>query len=279
MKRVKENLNTDLKNQMAKEISNTGILNQGTDATMTANSFINSVPTSTNENKKQDMIKRNIKTGNTDKVVSKTKLKTPTGKGKVSLPIMGEKKVESKEATGSGGSGSFEGLFSVEPKKLDMFKSEQPKKQVKGGFVKEGESEVEEKWSKKYKDSIDCNNPKGFSQKAHCQGKVKKVEATEATGSASSGQYSTNSIWAKSTNKKDWAPSRKTQIPGGSFVQVKKKCKKFPYCNQGDINALKMFENETVKKVINDISKKHNISENVIKTILSYEYEIYKSTK
>ena len=32
------------------------------------------------------------------------------------------------------------------------------------------ESEIDEKWSKKYKDSIDCKNPKGFSQKAHCQG-------------------------------------------------------------------------------------------------------------
>jgi hypothetical protein len=32
-------------------------------------------------------------------------------------------------------------------------------------------------WSEKYKKSIDCNNPKGFSQKAHCQGK-KKNETT-----------------------------------------------------------------------------------------------------
>ncbi len=30
-----------------------------------------------------------------------------------------------------------------------------------------------EDWSEKYKSSIDCNNPKGFSQKAHCQGKRK----------------------------------------------------------------------------------------------------------
>ena len=37
-----------------------------------------------------------------------------------------------------------------------------------GGGVSEG-------WSKKYKDSIDCDNPKGFSQRAHCQGKKKKV--------------------------------------------------------------------------------------------------------
>ena len=29
-------------------------------------------------------------------------------------------------------------------------------------------------WSKKYKRSIDCNNPKGFSQKAHCAGRNKR---------------------------------------------------------------------------------------------------------
>ena len=28
-------------------------------------------------------------------------------------------------------------------------------------------------WSKKYKDSINCSNPKGFSQKAHCASKKK----------------------------------------------------------------------------------------------------------
>ena len=36
-------------------------------------------------------------------------------------------------------------------------------------------SEVLEKWTKKYKDSINCSNPKGFSQKAHCDGKKKKA--------------------------------------------------------------------------------------------------------
>ena len=29
-------------------------------------------------------------------------------------------------------------------------------------------------WSDKYKKSINCNNPKGFSQKAHCAGRKKK---------------------------------------------------------------------------------------------------------
>lgn len=34
---------------------------------------------------------------------------------------------------------------------------------------------LSEKWSQKYKDSIDCNNPRGFSQRAHYQGKLKKL--------------------------------------------------------------------------------------------------------
>jgi len=33
-----------------------------------------------------------------------------------------------------------------------------------------------EKWSQKYKSSINCSNPKGFSQKAHCQGRNKNEE-------------------------------------------------------------------------------------------------------
>ena len=31
-----------------------------------------------------------------------------------------------------------------------------------------------ERWTKKYKKSIDCSNPKGFSQKAHCAGRKKR---------------------------------------------------------------------------------------------------------
>ena len=34
--------------------------------------------------------------------------------------------------------------------------------------------ELIEKWSKEYKQSINCSNPKGFSQKAHCAGRKKK---------------------------------------------------------------------------------------------------------
>lgn len=38
---------------------------------------------------------------------------------------------------------------------------------------------VTEKWSAKYKRSINCSNPKGFSQRAHCAGR-KKNEDTVA---------------------------------------------------------------------------------------------------
>jgi hypothetical protein len=36
-----------------------------------------------------------------------------------------------------------------------------------------GEDYVEEKWSQKYKSSINCDSPKGFSQRAHCAGRKK----------------------------------------------------------------------------------------------------------
>jgi hypothetical protein len=38
------------------------------------------------------------------------------------------------------------------------------------------QEELDEKWSEKYKRSIDCSHPKGFSQKAHCQGRNKTEE-------------------------------------------------------------------------------------------------------
>jgi hypothetical protein len=186
------------------------------------------------------------------------------------------------------------------------------------GMMKETDtSEIEEKWTEKYKKSIDCKNPKGFSQKAHCQGRkkenkeatttsssgpvigkvafdpdsefvkksfaetpgVKKMETKEATGSGSSGSYETPAAWAKSTSKKDWRGKSKPLYKGGSFVSVKKKCKKFPYCNQGDINALHIFQNENLKEAIKNVSEKLNLNENTIKAILDYEFEKLQKNK
>ena len=38
---------------------------------------------------------------------------------------------------------------------------------------------LSEEWSQKYKKSINCSNPKGFSQKAHCAGKKKNEDLEE----------------------------------------------------------------------------------------------------
>jgi|LakMenEpi03Aug12_release.lakeMendotaPanAssembly.Ray.scaffolds.fasta_scaffold169881_3 hypothetical protein len=307
-----------------------------------------------------DIIRKPLKKGVSKKLVGKTKMKLPIGK-----------------------------LFSVgktmneESKLLELSKKDIIE------LIDESKNEVDEKWSEKYKKSIDCNNPKGFSQKAHCQGKKKKqvseeklkggradnktfedllnknkkrgksdsevekmlktqlnkgikvemehtknkskakeiamdhlfedpnyydklkkiegkeatgagsaggflgkvafnpesdfvkksfqetpkkVETKEATGSASSGSYVTPAAWAKSTSKKHWRGKSKTQIPGGKFVQVKSKCKKFPYCNQGDIKALKLTNESELNNAIKNISEREGISENIIKQILLHEY-------
>jgi hypothetical protein len=133
-------------------------------------------------------------------------------------------KIESKESTGSGSAGGFEGPFGFNPNSK---------------FVKDSFKET-----------------------------PKKVETKEATGASSAGSYVTPAAWAKSMTKKDWRGKSKTQIPGGQFVQVKKKCKKFPYCNQGDIKSLKLTNEEKLKNVIKKVSEKYNIGENLILGIL-----------
>jgi hypothetical protein len=146
------------------------------------------------------------------------------------------KKTEPKEATGSGSSGAYSGpVFGGDDAFWERSRSETPKLE---------ESEVE------------------------------KVETKEATTTGSSGAYESPSMWAKSTKKKDWGPSRKTQYKGGSFVKIKKKCTTFPYCNQGDITNLKLSKNESVKEAIKNAASKLNIDESLIITILEHEYQM-----
>jgi hypothetical protein len=107
---------------------------------------------------------------------------------------------------------------------------------------------------------------------------VKKVEATEATSTSSSGQYSTPAFVAK--NSKNWRGGKKPLFPGGKFVKVKEKCKKFPYCNQGDINALKLTENKNIiENTIKKIAKKYGVTETFIKDVLNKEYKNHNQTR
>jgi hypothetical protein len=43
--------------------------------------------------------------------------------------------------------------------------------------IRDKHDNYNEEWSKKYKSSINCSHPKGFSQKAHCAGKKKHTES------------------------------------------------------------------------------------------------------
>ena len=172
------------------------------------------------------------------------------------------------------------------------------------------DDEINEKWSEKYKKSIDCNNPKGFSQRAHCQGRKKREtkesmgadsagafegptfggvikkrdlyksgnykkynvnegEVKEATDASSSGPYDAPfgdggknplKINGPESIKKSRAVKDKNFPkwggPGGIFIKIKEKCKKYPYCNQGDINAIELLE---IKNEVVEISEKYGI--------------------
>jgi hypothetical protein len=68
---------------------------------------------------------------------------------------------------------------------------------IEDEFTDEDSDYIEEKWSEKYKRSINCANPKGFSQKAHCAGRKKKVN--ESSGYSLSGSFTndltTSKVW------------------------------------------------------------------------------------
>jgi hypothetical protein len=259
--KTNESIGSDLKKAISDEMSKSNIVSQGgIEAVIASNEFKNEIP---ENNKKLKIIKKPMKKGVTDKLVSKTKINKPVGKLTTGLPIMGEDK-------------SAKSQFKKDLQKDSEFKKFK-EKDNEFGVPNVSQSDPFIKKDRYKRVGKEETKEQGASSAGAYSGPLfsttKKVEATEATGSGSSGSYETTSAWAKSTNKKDWGGKKKTQIPGGKFVQVKKKCQKFPYCNQGDIKALKIFENEKVKQAIHNISKRHNISENVIKTIIAYEYE------
>jgi ADP-ribose pyrophosphatase YjhB (NUDIX family) len=98
---------------------------------------------------------------------------------------------------------------------------------------------------------------------------MEDVELGESTTTDSTGSYETPKAWAKTMTKKHWRHLNKPMYPGGKFMKVKEKCKKFPYCNQGDINAIELWEDdELVKESIFELSNEMNISENLINKII-----------
>ena len=80
-----------------------------------------------------------------------------------------------------------------------------------------------EGWSDKYKKSIDCNNPKGFSQKAHCAGRKKRESVVEHTCHDCGQPIDINEAGFKFVirNKKK---VKKLICPPGTKAKGRKKC-------------------------------------------------------
>ena len=108
----------------------------------------------------------------------------------------------------------------------------------------------------------------------------KKGEYSESTDASSSGSYDVPLFGDKPSGRKnplsiDGVKSiNKSRAvndpkfpkwggPGGKFIKIKEKCKKFPYCNQGDINAI-----EELRESIEFVSKKYNIPKTLIENII-----------
>jgi hypothetical protein len=64
--------------------------------------------------------------------------------------------------------------------------------------------------------------------------------------------------------------------PGGKFVKIKDKCKKYPYCTQGDMSALELLESEEIKSAIEETAKKYGLStKEVSNLVLNQIKEIF----
>ena len=107
--------------------------------------------------------------------------------------------------------------------------------------------------------------------------KSKKVEGEfkEATSSSSVGAYDVPGFqdvnMRGNTTKGKGRSWRKTQIPGGSFVEIAKKCKTFPYCSQGDSKdkpVRQRKQTSPLSEAIENVSIKTGLSIEEIKKII-----------
>lgn len=114
----------------------------------------------------------------------------------------------------------------------------------RGPFFKTDTSnQLGEEWSQKYKDSINCSNPKGFSQKAHCAGKKKNEDMNleeklnlflEKNCPTDPAKWSASKSLAK--KKFDVYPS--AYANGWAAKNYKSKGGGWKKCNEGEANAL-----------------------------------------
>ena len=122
---------------------------------------------------------------------------------------------EIEEATGASSSGAFVAPLGGKTIKRTFKKSEIP--ELVGGVPKGG-----------------MNKPIGsmysFNEEKEVLEEEEELDEATTVGSVG-GQYVTPKFWAK--GKGNWRNRVKKAYPGGKFVNIKKKCKTYPYCDQG----------------------------------------------
>ena len=231
-------------------------------------------------------------------------------------------KEETKEATGAGSAGGFEGPLFREPVKNMLFQPDTEAKLTKpeGGPVNEDEipggladgmtledlanhheitiDDLIEKISDGVNAEMEHTSKIPIAleiamdhiyEDLNYYTKLKKIEATEATSSSSSGVYDVpfgapkkdplklsnpDTVYKELRSVKD-KNFPKYGGPDGKYVKIKDKCKTFPYCNQGDIKALEFFENNLVKEAIENISNRFNLNKDYIKGVILENTNIY----
>ena len=119
----------------------------------------------------------------------------------------------------------------------------------------------------------------------------KEQEFTEETDATSAGAYSDVPAFGKTTKGGRRNPLKidgpssiykgravtdknfpKWGGPDSVFIKIKDKCKKFPYCNQGDINAIQIVkEDKELQIAITETSKKYGISHSQVENIVLNE--------
>ena len=115
--------------------------------------------------------------------------------------------------------------------------------------------------------------------------KIYNAKLTEATDSSTSSAgaydapFTPNKDPLKINGEKSIAKSRAVKDkkfpkwggPGGVFVKIKDRCKKFPYCNQG-INAIEILrEIDGMDDLISENAKKYGLSIKEVENLLSKE--------
>ena len=157
--------------------------------------------------------------------------------------IVGQKKIEATEQTMASSSGSFAGALNTPIIKKPITKIHNSK-----------EPEMD------MKEATDASSSGAFDVPLFGSTKGRK-DPLSIGGEKTIGQ----SRAVKDKNFPKWGG------PGSVFVKIKDKCKKFPYCNQGDSNAIEMLEMEELNEAINLTSKKYNIPRTNIETLVLNE--------